>query len=204
MNTMMKDIKETKIPQVYSTGLYSEKGYDVAAEHAYKVLDIMVMGVTEFLSEVKNKDFPTVFLFKQNNGEFIAAAIVQYFPNEDDPTQPGNWNYSWTFDESDLPETSRNITPNDTETVSYFRSIGHVKYGMILEKAEYASDIFRFLLSTIKKWLDDNASETEEAGVYLDGVIQFRVAVENGEKVYSAEVDGEVKQLIKNDAAIEV
>lgn len=201
---MIKDFKDTKIPQIYSAGLYSEKGYDVAAEHAFKVLDIMVTGVTECLSDIKSKDFPVVFMFKQNNEEFIAAAIVQYFPNEDDMSQPGNWNYSWTFDKEDIPDNARMVYPSDNNMISYFRTTGTTKYGMVLEKADYASDIFRFLLATIKKWLDDNASETEVATVKYDGLIQFRVAVEDGEKVYSAEVDGEVKQIIKNDAAIEV
>ena len=201
---MVKDFKDTKIPQIYSTGLYTEKGYDVAAEHAYKVLDIMVSGVTECLADIKSKDFPVVFMFKQNNNEFIAAAIVQYFPNEDDASQPGNWNYSWTFYEDDIPDNARIVTPADNDILSYFRAVGITKYGMVLERAEYASDTFRYMLTTIKNWLDDNASETETATVKYDSLIQFRVAVENGEKVYSAEVDGEVKQLIKNDAAIEV
>ena len=59
-------------------------------------------------------------------------------------------------------------------------------------------------IAQIKKWLEANAVEGEEVGVELDGIFQASVAVENGEKVFSLVPDGEIKKLIKDDAAIEV
>ena len=44
---MNKQLKDTSIPQSYSTGLYAEKGYDLAAEHTDKVLDVLVTGVKQ-------------------------------------------------------------------------------------------------------------------------------------------------------------
>lgn len=196
--------KDTPIPKNYSTGLYHEKGYDVAESHTAKVLEVMVLGVTECLASVKSKDYPVVYSFAEKNGEFIAAAIVQYFANEDDPSKPGNWNYSWTFDKEDIPEEgARVIDSFDLDFVSYFRAVGMTKYGMVFDQPDYAGDLFRYLLTLIKNYLNDNASETDEKAVKYDGLIQFRVAVEDGEKVMSIEVDGEVKQLIKDDASIE-
>jgi len=200
---MIKDIKDTKIPQVYSTGLYSEKGYDVAAEHTVHVLDVLVTGVSECLNDIKDQKIPVVFLFEQNNGEFIAAAIVEFIPNED-TTKPGNWAYYWTFNKEDLPNNSRTVSANDNMTISYFRTVGITKYGMVLERADYGSDVFRYLLALIKQWLGENALETEEVTLKYEDVVQFRVAVENGEKFYSIEVGGEIKQLIKSDDKIEV
>lgn len=197
-------LKDTAIPKNYSTGLYHEKGYDVAADHTNKVLEVMVLGVTECLASVKSTQYPVVYSFVEKNGEFIAAAMVQYFPNEDDASKPGNWNYAWTFDKEDLPEGEyRNIDSSDIDHLSYFRAVGMTKYGMVFDQPDYAGDLFRYLLTVIKNYLNDNASEAEEKSVKYDGLIQFRVAVEDGEKVMSIEVDGEVKQIIKDDAAIE-
>ena len=61
-----------------------------------------------------------------------------------------------------------------------------------------------YLLVQIKNWLDNNAVEGEEVGVYADGIFQASVVVENGEKIFSIVPDGEIKKLIKDDAAIEV
>lgn len=196
--------KDTPIPKNYSTGLYHEKGYDLAADHTTKILEVMVLGVTECLASIKSKDYPVVYSFVEKNDEFIAAAIVQYFPNEDDASKPGNWNYSWTFEKEDIPEGARVISSMDLEFLSYFRAVGMTKYGMVFEQPDFAGDLFRYLLALVKNYLSENASESDEKAVKYDGLIQFRVAVEDGEKVMSIEVDGEVKQLIKDDAAIEV
>lgn len=197
----LQQLKDTKIPKIYQTGLYSEKSMDLSWEHTDKMLSTMVAGVTEYLSSIKSKDYPVAFAFRESNDEFIAAAVVEF--HEGNKGEVGNWSYSWTFYEDDIPSNARIENPYKAEIVQYFRNIAINKYSMIFDQPDYPGIMFSYLLSVIKKYLNDNASESEEWGVKLDGVIQFRVAVEDGEKVLSAEVDGEIKQLIKDDAAIE-
>ena len=200
---MIRALKDTKIPQMVSTGLYTEKALDVAVDMVDKMLDVLVCSVTEILNQTKNVNTPVAFVFRKPNNDFVASAMVQFFPNED-KTKPGNWNYSWTFDEEDIPEGASTMSMYDSKFISYFTGTAISKYGFYADQSQYYGDTFIFLLQTIKLWLDENAEENEENGVELDGVIQFRVAIENGEKVFSAEPDGEIKQRIKNDAAIEV
>ena len=198
----LQSLLDTKIPKIYQTGLYSEKSMDLSWEHTDKILTIMVNGVTDILARVKSKEIPVAFIFNDSNEEFIAAAIVEYFAGN--KGEAGSWSYSWTFNAEDIPDKARKISPYDQEFIQFFRSAAFNKYAMIFDQPDYHAILFCYLLTVIKKYLLDNASETEEWGVKLDGVIQFRVAVENGEKILSAEVDGEIKQLIKDDAAIEV
>lgn len=197
----LQQLRDTKIPTIYQTGLYNEKSMDLSWEHTDKMLSTMVYGVTTYLSSIKSKDYPVVFEFRESNNEFIAAAIVEF--HEGNKGEVGNWSYSWTFYEEDIPEKSRIENAYNDQTLQFFRAPAVNKYNMIFQQADYPAVLFGYLLSVIKKYLNDNANESEEWGVKLDGVIQFRVAVENGEKVLSAEVDGEIKQLIKDDAAIE-
>lgn len=197
----LQQLRDTKIPTIYQTGLYNEKSMDLSWEHTDKMLSTMVYGVTTYLSSIKSKDYPVVFEFRESNNEFIAAAIVEF--HEGNKGEVGNWSYSWTFYEDDIPEKSRIENAYNDQTLQFFRAPAVNKYNMIFQQADYPAVLFGYLLSVIKKYLNDNANESEEWGVKLDGVIQFRVAVENGEKVLSAEVDGEIKQLIKDDAAIE-
>ena len=199
----MRALKDTKITQMVSTGLYTEKGFDVPADFVPMLLDVLVTATTNALADIKSTTHPVVFKFNKPNGDFICAAMVQYFDNKDDESKPGNWNYSWTFNESDVPDNSIVKTPYDNELISYFRGTSSSKYGFNAKESVYYGDTMVYILQQVKKWLDDNASEEEENGVSLDGIIQFRVAVENGEKIYAAEPDGEIKQLVKNDAAIE-
>ena len=201
---MIRALQDTKIAQNTSTGLYTESRYDLPANLIDKLLNVLVTGTTEALATIKSVDFPVVLKFSKPNGDFICAAIVQYFANKDDKNKPGNWNYSSTFKEEDIPSNSNIKTPYDNELISYFRGAAIDKYNFYMSEQSYYGDVLSYILQQIKKWLDDNASETEENGVSLDGVIQFRVAIENGEKVFAAEPDGEMKLLIKDDAAIEV
>ena len=60
------------------------------------------------------------------------------------------------------------------------------------------------LLKTIKKYLIDNANEVDVTEVELEGVFQARSAKEKDEVVYSIEVIGETKAIIKSDEDIEV
>ena len=64
-------------------------------------------------------------------------------------------------------------------------------------------DCLACALIQLKKWLDENAKEGVETSIELDGFFQARVTVENGEKVFALEPAGEIKNLIKDDAAIE-
>ena len=201
---MIRALKDTKICQQVSTGLYTEIGFDVPADFVDKLLDVVVTATTEALNSLKSTSFPVVFKYQKPNKDFICAAMVQYFPNTDDETKPGNWNYSWTFNEADIPENASVHTPYDNELISFFRGTSISKYGFNAKESVYYGDVAVYILQTVKKWLDDNALESEENGASIDGIIQFRVSVENGEKIFAAEPDGEIKQLIKDDAKIEV
>ena len=200
----MIKLMESQIPQNYSTGLYSEKDYDLPAEHTAIVADILFTGVAQCLGDVKDRKFPSAFVFEENNKDFIAAAIVEYFENEDDPSKPGNWNYSWTWYKEDVPQNSKIYRTTQAELSSYFRGVSQSKYGMAFKDVSAITEVNRYLLVQIKKWLDENAIDGEEVGVEEPGVFQASVVVENGKKIFSLVPEGEIKKLIKDDSAIEV
>lgn len=204
----MKDFNSTKIPQLYSNGLFRKIGYNLPADHTDKILTVMVKGITATLAHIKSKTNPIAFVINDKDDEFIIGAIVEYFENEDDKTKPGNWSYSWTFEKDDIPENAQKITIYDPAYANFFYNVARKDFNMGFHKYEYLGDMCQYLSSVIKQWLTDNAGGTDENGepidgVKLDGIIQFRVAVENDKPVLSAEPDGEIKQMIKDDAAIE-
>ncbi len=204
----MKDLMNSSIPQIYSNGLYREIGYDVPAEHTDKVLTTLVYGITDLLAAVKSTAEPISVVIKEANDEFIVAATVEYFENEDDPKAPGNWSYTWTFNKDDVPENARIISLYDGEYASYFKNVAASKFNMGFHKSEYLGDLGRYLMKIIKRWLIDNAGKSDDEGnpidgVSLEGIIQFRTGVENDDVVLSAEPDGEIKQMIKSDSTIE-
>ena len=193
---------DTQMPQMYSKALFEEKCTDLAPEHTGKMLDVVFTGTANLLNQAKSKEKATVFTFRKINGDLIAAAMVRFFENED-TNNPGNWSLVWTFDDADILEGALVIDLSDSQTHSYFRAVAGEKYGMRFEDTAAMTDCLTYALIHVKKWLDENAKEGAEVSLEFDGFFQARVAIENGEKVFAIEPDGEIKNLIKDDAAIE-
>lgn len=197
----IQNLMETRIPQNFSKALYTEREYDLAEEHTDKILYSVINGVSNCLGDIKSKEYPVAFIFEENNLDFIAGAVVEFHPNED-PSQPGNWTYIWTFDKADIPENARKVQI-DNQMYSYFYGSANKKYGMGFDSIEALTEMSRYLLRGISHWLDDNAKEGEENGVQMKEVMVARCTIENGEILKSIEPVGEVKVLIKGDADIE-
>ena len=195
-------INESTLPEMFSKALFEEKNLDLAAEHMDKIMDIIFTGTANLLSNVKSMNKPVAFTFTKLDQSFIAAAMVQFFKNEDE-SKPGNWSLSWTFDPADIPVDATKIDISDAQSHSYFRAVAGEKYGIRFEMQSDILDCITMALTQLKKWLDENAKEGVDVKIEQDGIFQARVAVENGEKVFAVEADGEVKNLIKDDTADE-
>ena len=199
----MQKLTETSIPQNYSTGLYNEHAFDISVDIGIKMGSVIFEAVSTLLGEIKSKSHATAFVINDFNKEFLCAAVVEYEANED-PKEPGSWNYFWTWNKEDVPEGAVTTGSEDASNSSFFRGVSQGKYAFGFQDVGCIHTMVTYYLKTVKKWLDENASDKEEVGVELEGVFQARVAVENGEKVMSIEADGEMKKLIKDDSALEI
>ena len=193
---------DTNLPAMYSKVLYEEKNADLAAEHTDKIIDVTFTATAVFLNVVKKKNKPAALTFNALDKTVVAAAVIQYFEN-DDKKKPGNWNLFFTFNEDDIPKDATVYSINDPQIHPYFRSCAGEKYHFTYNNPETIIHLPVTVFEQLKKWLDENAKEGEEVTIEQDGVFQARVAVEGGEKVFAIEPDGEIKVLIKDDAAIE-
>lgn len=193
---------DTNLPDAFSTALFNEQHFDLAPDHIDKMYDAIFTGTAQAIAGAKSMQHPTAFIFERYDNTFVAACVVQFFENED-PENPGNWNMIWTFNKEDIPEGSNVISINNPMSHPYFRGVIGEKYGMRFEGESELTVTLVYCLEQLKKWLDDNAKDNEEVSVEFPGLFQARVAVEGGEKVFALEADGEIKNIIKDDAAIE-
>lgn len=193
---------ETTLPQMYSKALFEEKCFDLAPEHTDKMFDALFTGTSHLLKAIKSLEKPAVFEIRELNGNLVAAAVVRYFKAEDD-SNPGNFSLVWTFDEADVPEDGLKVSLDNTQSHSYFVACAGSKYGMKFKDTACLVNTLTYTMLQLKKWLDENAKEGSIVSVEQDGVFQARVEVQNGVKVFAIEPDGEIKNLIKDDAAIE-
>lgn len=195
-------LSESSMPQNYSRGLLEDKQYDIAPDHTGKFGYILFHGVASILAANKDKTKPVAFVVDRIDGKVVAVAIVQYFENND-KNNPGSWNLVWSFDEADIPANAKKIFLKDPNSHPYFVSVAATRYNIEFKNEPAIINLLTYFMEILYKWLDENAKADEEVLLEQDGVFQARVAIENGEKVFSVEPMGEVKMLIKDDAAIE-
>ncbi len=194
------EFTSTNLPHNISHGLYHEKGYDVAETHIDKLFYVIMFGTANLLKDTKSKDAPTAFILTNIKNKPVAAAIVEYFDNGDNP---GNWSLSWTFDPEKIPENAVKINLQDDNTHSYFRIIAGEKYGMKFYDRTSIITLITYCMEQLYKWLDENAKEDQVTEIELDGIFNAKVEVVDGVKVFAIEPAGEVKTIIKDDASIE-
>ena len=197
----IKNLFDTKLPFNWTERCSQELNYSVAEAHYDKIVYVIFKAVTGLLSNAKSKSEPTTFVF-DNMGKEVANATVQYFADEDD-TAAGTWSIVWSFDSEDIPANAKKIFLTNVDTHPYFNGAGTAKYGLSFYSDGDLVAIVNVTLEELKKYLEENAKEGEVVGVEVPNVVQARVTVENGVKVFAIEPAGEIKMDIKDDSVSE-
>jgi hypothetical protein len=199
------EFNSTNLPAIVSKGLYEQLNYDVDAIHIEKFYYVLFYSVSTILREIKSKDHPVSYVFKDKKRNEIAAATVEYFDNERD--NPGNWSLTWTFDPKDIPENAVKEDLLNPLFHPHFKAISGEKYGMMFTGDTALVNIMTFCIEQLYKWLDENAKKGEDVEINLDGVFKAVVQVENvngeDQKIFAIIPAGEVKTMIKDDVSIE-
>ncbi len=196
----IRKLMETTIPETWSQEMDTEWDNILHPTTCEKIANTLVEGVSACLNVMKRQDKPVAFVFEEINENFIAGAVVEYHAGKND--DPGNWSYIWTFNQDDIPDNAKIIKITDVMTHNFFTSASMRKYYFTLIPDSIAV-VYTVFLKTLSKYLEDNASKDDINGVEVPGVLQAQAAIEGDEIVKSIEPLGEMKVLIKDDAAIE-
>lgn len=194
---------ESTLVQNYIVTAETRYGFQVNADEVRYVAEICIAATSDFLAIVKSKTEKVALAVKDLKGNMITAAIVEYNENEDDKDMPGNWNYYFTFDPSDIEDAHvYDITSPQIVQVFSNRAydLHHLRFGDSSQVSQLSTLFFKIL----DDLLDANATEGEEFSIELEGYFVATVTVEDNEKVKSLVPDGAMKRLVKDDAAIEV
>lgn len=196
----VKKLMESTLPEIFQRLVDEEANLIVDASWTFKVADIIFESVSKCLAATKRNDKPVAFVFEELNGNFIAGAVVQFHDGGDDAGN--NWSYIWTFDRSDIPEGAKEIKMADVPAHQFFNGVSSVKYHLAV-KDECIVNLYTCFMKCLSQWLTDNATAGDTVSIELENVFEARVAVEGESVIKSLEVSGELKTLIKDDAAIE-
>lgn len=205
---MTINFKESGIPESVILLLHERYDYNLDVFNVHKLYTGLFHGISCALgainAESKDKTAKSIS-FYTISGEFIAAAKIEYIINDDNPSDPsaGQWNYSWSFYEEDT-EDSKNFdfAKEDKIIASVINSTANVA-NLGYNEQIHASVTSVFLIEYLKKWLSENALEKDITTLELDGVFTATSTIVDGKVEMGLTPAGEMKVLIKNDAAIQ-
>ena len=200
----MTALKETTLPNSLYQNTLGKFNLDVPADRVPMVYEILFTSTARFLSAHKSKKNPVALVYNNLvSNDFQFAGIVSYHEPEE-ATQSGNWTLEFTFDEEDIKDVPKVVKATE--------SVAEVITG------QTSADLFRITyreptvmaktntsaLDSLIEWLDQNAKEGEVVEIELENVFSARVAIEDGEKVFSIIPDGSLKRIVKDDCKMSV
>lgn len=193
--------EETDIPMNFTNKLNTKELAWEPTDTAdfYKVV---MFAISDFLKKKKQKGQEVGFEIRDINGVFKLGAIVGYEePSEED--NAGNWTYAFTFSEDDMKQCTLKFDIGDAAFQYVF---GQDAYEQQRMKFDSYQQVYGCLIDSAEclyEFLDQNASETTEVELELEGYFIAKVTIEDGEKVMSLTPDGAMKTLVKGDAVTE-
>lgn len=163
-----------------------------------------------YLSKVKvsKADEAVALILTDVAGNFKFAGIVEYHENDENPDEPGNWSYVMTFNSKDVDNLEKHKTvkkmlySSDTFK-AVFDKVAYDVAGIQFQHETYMFDACLLVIDTLLQVLDREAKEGEVVDIELPGYFTASVAVEDGEKVFAITPDGHMKQIIKDDTALD-
>ena len=204
-----KDFKDTELLQAFDVNV-NAAGFNLPEGVPEGVVKSWIAATASYLSMMKeaNKDVATALVLIDTEGQFKFAGIVKYNANEENPDEPGNWDFTMTFDEQDVKDleeerTVKKFYYSDDSFKNVYDKVGYDVGGIEFKHDRYMYDSAIILIDTIKQILDKEAIPGEQVDLEIPGFATFTVGVENDEKIMVATPDGQMKAIVKGDAELE-
>ena len=163
-----------------------------------------------YLSKVKvsKSDEAVALVLTDVSGNFKFAGIVEYHENKENPDEPGNWSYVMTFNPKTLDNIEKKkglkkLLYSSDDFKAVFDKVAYDVAAIQFQHQTYMFDACLLTIDTLLQVLDREAKENEIVDIELPGYFKATVSIEDGEKVFAITPDGHMKQIIKDDVALD-
>lgn len=201
------ELATSAIPAELTYNLMEHYDLAWAANRTPGLYRVVFFTIAEILKHYKSKSNPKVgFELKDTNGAFKFGAILSYHAPEDGSDDgdddKGNYTLEFTLNEADMVDMDiKTDNHSDIFIAAATKKALDIMYGKFATM-EYCTNLFVESIDTLVKFMDANASETEEVNVVYKGVFTATVVIEGGEKIITITPGEMIKQYIKGDSAL--
>lgn len=181
---------------------YTWDPYDTLA-----TAEMVFLGISKFLRSVKSStdSNAAALVVRDNNNNFVFAAVIRYKDNTEAENMPGNWNLSYTMNEEDIKDVSVIHLHTNYSLSTFVDEISRKKHNMGLINREFAPDMIQFLIRAVVNVLDKNALPEGQGqfSINLEDIFIATVEVIDGNKEFAFTPGAVSKQYIKADVEIQ-
>lgn len=187
--------------------------FEDSSQRVSRCFHLLFESVANFLGKVKQTKKPVGLILEDPYQNFAFAAIVEYHENTVADDMPGNWTFTFTFDPADL-DGATVYRASGNEFKEILIDISEHSYGFNFElmgdqdvldvKRIVMTQVIAIAAKTIRQWVDENSNSSEPVVTQIKGKCIIEACLDSaGKKVFSITPDGELKNIIKDDAALE-
>ena len=200
------EVAACNLPAELSFNLMENHNMSFNQENAPGIYRVIFFSFADILKHYKSKNLPKIgFILKDHGGNFKFGAILNYHaPEEGDDTSDdkGNYTLEFTIDANDMNDMDMTV---DNHSDIFIECMSRMMSSIMTARfttTRYCNDVFIEAIDTLIKFLDANASESDETILVYKGVFTASVTVDGDMKTISI-VPGEmIKQYIKGDSSL--
>lgn len=200
-----KNIEETEMYTAFGVNA-SSMYYSLPEDAGPRIIASFFTATSTYLSKAKVADTEqaTVLILTDTSGIFKFAGIVEFHDNANDPNEPGNWSYAFTFNSADVENLEKNkkvkkLMYTDDAFKSIFDKVSYDVAGFMFGHERYMYDACTLVIDTLIQVLEAEAVEGQTVDIVYEGYFEASVGVEDDEKILTITPDGSMKEIIKSD-----
>lgn len=205
----VKKFNETSVVGEMVKGFQTDINAILEAEDVLMFTNRYVECMIRFLAFAKAKDVHAVIEIKELNTDknFLFGLAADYHAPEDESEEmPGNWTVTASMEEADIKETEKNTIVYDLQNDLFVsKMIAFMKQyaGVEFNETAYLRQMMAETFKVLKQHCYFNAKNSTEPYELDCGLYTIRTIFENDKFTSDIELGGELKQIIKDDAALE-
>lgn len=206
-----KNARETEMRQAFVVNA-DTAGFSFGDDdRPERVIKAFFITTAVFLSKAKiaKIDQAVALILTDVAGVFKFGAVVEYHENQDNPDEPGNWSLTFTFYEDDIADIEKakavqKLLYSSTEFNTLFNKIAYDVVSINFEHSSYLYDACLLVVETVRQVMEREARTDGQVDVEFDECFIASVAVEGDVPVIGIVPDGKLKEIIKDDSALDV
>lgn len=202
---------ETPIDNDYCAFMKAKYFFDLPTGYSGKLLTSIVQTMGKVLHDNPNKNEGVHgFYYKdpnepnEANKKKIFAGILEYDKNEDNPDQPGAYEFTLSYDPEIIEKADTDA--NDPIFSAMLHQVLSIEYGIYINDPSMRYTICSSLLAFVKQYIENqiNANPNETYEFDIPGMLTITGGIEDNAIVISVLPGADLKsKYIKDDAASE-